>query len=600
MKRVLLYLLFFFQFSLLAQWNALPPAISPYNASNPGSCWNSLTLPELIMPTGKGKIVYTSYCYLSPSSGGQEYFQFSKADLSSMQVRKTYSGMGCCSAGNFYSANDTCISYVINSFGYTSIYYTPNNFTTLVPMHFGSFFQVTATSISPNFVYSLYLNSGVLTIRRNYKAGTFVSQTPVTLYSSVNDKLQFINDSTGFTIGSFNSNTSKTTLLKTTDYGNNWTAVIIDSVNPIKDYHILPSGKGYVCKLNGDAYYTSNFGNSWIYKGSVPSGSYTALRFMNDSCGYIGGAGGTLYKTINYGATFTAEVSNTTQQIENLYTFDSVAYFVDANKKVFKNSGLLYQVFNSSSLSNSSTMACIDNSATCTYTAISNSGGPYNIYVQSPVCTTSYTSTSSSGTHTLNFNCAGVYTLNAYDGVNNLLGTISHSVSQTNTHTITIFSSKDTICVGESANLSFPTSGPGYTVTSFMWYNTQTYQPLTVTPVNPGVSTHNFFYCVSTTGTKTCNVTGSKNLVTLACVGINELAVPVIKIYPNPTNDIIHITCDLKKENTHIELYNVIGEKILSIPYKTEIDVSKLAKGYYILKLITYDHREIHSRMIKE
>ena len=56
-----------------------------------------------------------------------------------------------------------------------------------------------------------------------------------------------------------------------------------------------------------------------------------------------------------------------------------------------------------------------------------------------------------------------------------------------------------------------------------------------------------------------------------------------LKIYPNPTNGIIHIAGNLLNEN--VEIYDISGRKVLSVnPEIKSIDVSSLNTGVYMIK----------------
>jgi len=74
-------------------------------------------------------------------------------------------------------------------------------------------------------------------------------------------------------------------------------------------------------------------------------------------------------------------------------------------------------------------------------------------------------------------------------------------------------------------------------------------------------------------------------------VGIEQLRVTSYKlqVYPNPTNGQLRITNYELRESTTIEIYNVMGQKLLSIESldstETTIDVQHLANGMYFLKV---------------
>lgn len=95
---------------------------------------------------------------------------------------------------------------------------------------------------------------------------------------------------------------------------------------------------------------------------------------------------------------------------------------------------------------------------------------------------------------------------------------------------------------------------------------------------------------VPTTGTYKCG-TGVET------VGGNIVA----KVYPNPVNDALRIECEQAIER--LELYDAMGRCILhkkNTPGTTTIDVSKLKKGFYLLRLHTNNGSGKYNKVVKE
>lgn len=70
-----------------------------------------------------------------------------------------------------------------------------------------------------------------------------------------------------------------------------------------------------------------------------------------------------------------------------------------------------------------------------------------------------------------------------------------------------------------------------------------------------------------------------------------------IKIYPNPTSDFINI--NTKEKINNIEVYDATGKKVISdINPKNQIDVRKLLKGVYYIRVMT-DKKNLTSKFIK-
>lgn len=69
-----------------------------------------------------------------------------------------------------------------------------------------------------------------------------------------------------------------------------------------------------------------------------------------------------------------------------------------------------------------------------------------------------------------------------------------------------------------------------------------------------------------------------------------------VLVYPNPTVDVVHI--DSKNLKSAV-LYDMNGKKILE-SNKTEINVSQLPKGVYVLRIVTADNNIVSSKIIKK
>lgn len=85
-------------------------------------------------------------------------------------------------------------------------------------------------------------------------------------------------------------------------------------------------------------------------------------------------------------------------------------------------------------------------------------------------------------------------------------------------------------------------------------------------------------------------------------VGIKELTNShSVKIYPNPSLNTINISTEQNEfENSELEITNSLGQTVLKEKFKSEIDVSKLPKGFYNLKIISESKQVYYSKFIKE
>jgi hypothetical protein len=78
--------------------------------------------------------------------------------------------------------------------------------------------------------------------------------------------------------------------------------------------------------------------------------------------------------------------------------------------------------------------------------------------------------------------------------------------------------------------------------------------------------------------------------------GINDIKNANIKIYPNPTNNVINIEGLNKNENNNIQIFDVQGKLVITknITEKGTIDLSELNKGVYVIKV-----GEVAQRIVK-
>ena len=57
-----------------------------------------------------------------------------------------------------------------------------------------------------------------------------------------------------------------------------------------------------------------------------------------------------------------------------------------------------------------------------------------------------------------------------------------------------------------------------------------------------------------------------------------------IEIYPNPTNGLLKIHSEIIYTKLEISVFNITGQKIVTVNNQTEIDISHLTKGIYLIK----------------
>lgn len=145
-----------------------------------------------------------------------------------------------------------------------------------------------------------------------------------------------------------------------------------------------------------------------------------------------------------------------------------------------------------------------------------------------------------------------------------------------NTPTLSIVSSSNVICTGNSATLT--ASG----ATTYTWNNNSTGASIVVSPTT---TTQYLVYSTNANGCSSAVHTQS----VVACTGLLDIHLSAnIKLYPNPVNGKFNVEIGSDLENAELTLYNTIGQLVLKKEMRAglnEIDVNKLATGYYYVVL---------------
>lgn len=165
------------------------------------------------------------------------------------------------------------------------------------------------------------------------------------------------------------------------------------------------------------------------------------------------------------------------------------------------------------------------------------------------------------------------------------------SVTVNPTPTVIAISSDSLLCIGSTATLT--ASG----ATNYIWNNIVTSSSINV---NPFINTT---YTVTGTNSFGCS---SSYLITqnvTSCVGVIEIyGNNNISIYPNPISNQLKIDIYTDLDNLKLELYNAIGELILStVIHKDQniIDVSFLNSGLYFAKITSENKNIFVQKIIK-
>src|SRR5690606_12297942 len=86
--------------------------------------------------------------------------------------------------------------------------------------------------------------------------------------------------------------------------------------------------------------------------------------------------------------------------------------------------------------------------------------------------------------------------------------------------------------------------------------------------------------------TQTVGVCISEALaITVSTLSVGEFESNSLKLYPNPTSGLLHI--EISQGIQSYEVYNIIGQRLLSGSSTDSIDVKGISKGTYIIRLTT-------------
>ena len=72
-----------------------------------------------------------------------------------------------------------------------------------------------------------------------------------------------------------------------------------------------------------------------------------------------------------------------------------------------------------------------------------------------------------------------------------------------------------------------------------------------------------------------------------------------VNVYPNPTTDVIHLTANGKAPNA-IEIYNMMGQRVVASSWKTTLSLSRLSKGNYYIHFIFDDKYQTQKLIINQ
>lgn len=103
--------------------------------------------------------------------------------------------------------------------------------------------------------------------------------------------------------------------------------------------------------------------------------------------------------------------------------------------------------------------------------------------------------------------------------------------------------------------------------------------------------------------TQAALVKSRSNVKNNRAMGVNKLNGSQVSVYPNPNNGVLNVQTKVLMENSLIEIYNVIGEKVASekmIEQSTQLNISDLPSGLYQVRIITNSVVIYQSKIVKQ
>lgn len=187
--------------------------------------------------------------------------------------------------------------------------------------------------------------------------------------------------------------------------------------------------------------------------------------------------------------------------------------------------------------------------------------------------------------------CMCNYTVTGTDA-NGCKNTATVCINVVPNPTVNITTSNTLICAGQSATL---TSNGANT------YSWSTSASGSVIAVSPTVTAN---YSVTGTDLNGCSNTALITQSVSACTGIQQLGIigNEIEVYPNPTSGEFTLLLPTNTKQTRLEIYNSLGQLILSEPiasFNSVINISQLSNGLYLLKVYQNDEVVYKNQLIK-
>ncbi len=333
------------------------------------------------------------------------------------------------------------------------------------------------------------------------------------------------------------------TLLKSTDEGENWTAVTnlstgnIGNIGNITSILFITSNIGFFTTSEGKVFKTTNGGSSWISK-TLQSGGINGISFKDNSTGIAAGDNGNFFKTTDGGANWTNLGSQSVFVVNDLtFVNDTLAVAV----------GPLGSLLYSTDAGSSWTYQGV--STTETFSAIEKKNDATAVIV------------GTNGTY-LDFSATSLTTnsIKTIDSNKDWLKDVHVTIKENDFERV--------IAVGFSSSILI---------------NNNSFKTWDLDSVNNLNGIHFFNDTIGVA----CGFDGKiyKTVTGGVPTSSNEIKREQISLYPNPANNLIYFQ-NYELDNRY-EIYNMNGSLVLNgILQNSYLDVSMLSSGNYLIRLV--------------
>jgi photosystem II stability/assembly factor-like uncharacterized protein len=373
------------------------------------------------------------------------------------------------------------------------------------------------------------------------------------------NSVYFTNPLTGYIVGDTG------TILKTTNGGALWITLTSGTLENLWSVYFTDTTTGYVVGSNGTILKTINGGKDWAILNSGIPNSLFSVYFPNANSGYVVGTTGTILKTTDGGTTWISQVSGNAYDLFSVYFTSPDTGFVVGGVDWFQDSR--------------STIRKTTNGGTNWTDVFDGYSFFWNIRLLSvyfPKVDLGY-AVGENGTILKSADTGKTWIYQTSE--NSGLPRIWSSVYFTDPN--------NGFVVGQRGLIMQDSNGDS----TWGWQTSWTSQ---------------FLNSVYFTDAHTGFVVGDSGIIlktTDGGNGVNEIndASTLLKIYPNPTSNLVTIETSVMHSTSQLSIMNLKGQVVLTRQItrpKTLIDISSLASGFYVVR-VTNDRTVEVGKIVK-